>query len=136
MFNLGYEVLLQALNRFFTHTDETDEQLDTLVGAAFGLMAGVLRPLGRTLPRLPAGPAIPGGRPGRRSRCTTSSATSCPGASRLGAAVRARDHPRDAERRRGGPSRRARRGERRGYRGRRHSGATLAHVPEELRHAQ
>jgi Ferritin-like len=60
VFNLGYEVLLQALNRFFTHTDETDEQLQILVGAAFGLMAGVLRPLGRTLPRLPAGPGHPG----------------------------------------------------------------------------
>ena len=60
VFNLGYEVLLQALNRFFTHTDETEEQLQTLVGAAFGLMAGVLRPLGRTLPRLPAGPSHPG----------------------------------------------------------------------------
>jgi len=60
VFNLGYEVLLQALNRFFTHTDETDEQLQTLVGAAFGLMAGVLRPLGQTLPRLPAGAGHPG----------------------------------------------------------------------------
>jgi len=56
VFNLGYEVLLQILNRFFTHTDETGEQLEILVGAAFGLMAGVLRPLGRTLPRLSAGP--------------------------------------------------------------------------------
>jgi hypothetical protein len=53
-------VLLQTLNRFFTHTDETDEQLQILVGAAFELMAGVLRPLGRTLPRLPAGPDHPG----------------------------------------------------------------------------
>ena len=60
VFNLGYELLLQALNRFFTHTDETDEQLRTLVGAAFGLMADVLRPLGRALPRLPAGPGHPG----------------------------------------------------------------------------
>jgi len=60
VFNLGYEVLLQTLNRFFTHTDETDEQLQTLVGVAFELMAGVLRPLGRTLPRLPAGPDHPG----------------------------------------------------------------------------
>jgi len=60
VFNLGYEVLLQALNRFFTHTDETEAQLQTLVGAAFGLMAGVLRPLGRALPRLSAGPGHPG----------------------------------------------------------------------------
>jgi len=60
VFNLGYEVLLQTLNRFFTHTDETDEQLQILVNAAFGLMANVLRPLGRTLPRLPVGPDHPG----------------------------------------------------------------------------
>jgi len=60
VFNLGYEMLLQALNRFFTHTDETEVQLQTLVGAAFGLMAGVLRPLGRSLLRLPAGPRHPG----------------------------------------------------------------------------
>ena len=60
VFSLGYETLLQLLNRFFTHTDESDEQLNTLVGAAFGLMAGVLRPLGRALTRLPAGPEHPG----------------------------------------------------------------------------
>ena len=59
LFNLGYEVLLQVLTRFFTHTDETDEQLSTLVGAAFGLMAGVMRPLGAALTRMPAGPAHP-----------------------------------------------------------------------------
>jgi Ferritin-like len=60
LFNLGYEVLLQVLTRFFTHTDETDEQLGTLVQAAFGLMGGVLRPLGTALTRMPAGPGHPG----------------------------------------------------------------------------
>jgi len=60
LFNLGYEVLLQVLTRFFTHTDETDKQLDTLVQAAFGLMSGVLRPLGAALTRLPVGPENPG----------------------------------------------------------------------------
>jgi hypothetical protein len=60
VFNLGYETLLQLLNRFFTHTDETAEQLDTLTGSAFSLMGGVLGPLGRTLTRLPAGPEHPG----------------------------------------------------------------------------
>jgi hypothetical protein len=59
LFNLGYETLLQVLNRFFTHTDETDSQLQTLVGAAFQLMAGVVGPLGRALTRLPAGPEYP-----------------------------------------------------------------------------
>jgi Ferritin-like len=60
LFNLGYEVLLQVLTRFFTHTDETDEQLDALVQAAFSLMGGVLRPLGTALTRLPVGPENPG----------------------------------------------------------------------------
>src|SRR5690348_3670716 len=36
VFNLGYEVLLQVLNRSFTHTDETEAQLQTLVGAEIG----------------------------------------------------------------------------------------------------
>jgi len=60
MFNLGYEVLLQTLTRYFTHTDETPEQLATLVSTALGLMAGVLRPLGNTLTTLPVGPEHPG----------------------------------------------------------------------------
>jgi hypothetical protein len=59
LFNLGYEVLLHVLTRFFTHTDETDEQLDALAGAAFGLMTGVLKPLGTALTRLPFGPGSP-----------------------------------------------------------------------------
>jgi hypothetical protein len=60
LFNLGYEVLLQVLTRFFTHTDETDKQLDTLVQAAFSIMSGVLRPLGTALTRMPAGPGHSG----------------------------------------------------------------------------
>jgi Ferritin-like len=60
LFNLAYEVLLQVLTRFFTHTDETDEQLDALVQAAFDIMSGVLRPVGTALTRLPAGPGFPG----------------------------------------------------------------------------
>jgi hypothetical protein len=60
LFNLGYEVLLQLLTRFFTHTDETDEQLDALVQAALGIMANVLKPLGTALTRLPMGPGNPG----------------------------------------------------------------------------
>jgi hypothetical protein len=55
-FNLAYEVLLQLLTRFFTHTDETDEQLRSLVEAAFSLMAGVMRPLAGALTAMPAGP--------------------------------------------------------------------------------
>jgi hypothetical protein len=60
LFNLGYEVVLHVLTRFFTHTDETDEQLGTLIEVAFGLMGGVMRPLGTALARLPAGPDHPG----------------------------------------------------------------------------
>jgi len=60
LFNLGYEVLLQMLGRFFNHTDETNEQLDALVHAAFGIMTGVLKPLGTALTRLPMGPGSPG----------------------------------------------------------------------------
>jgi hypothetical protein len=60
LFNLGYETLLQLLTRFFTHTDETEEQLGVLTESAFQLMAGVLAPLGRALTRLPAGAAYPG----------------------------------------------------------------------------
>jgi Ferritin-like len=60
LFTVAYEALLQVLTRFFTHTEESDEQLDALAGAAFGLMGGVLEPLGTALTRLPAGPDCPG----------------------------------------------------------------------------
>jgi Ferritin-like len=60
LFALGYETLLQVLTRFFTHTGETAEQLDMLTDAAFGLMSGVLEPLGSALTLLPAGPGHPG----------------------------------------------------------------------------
>jgi hypothetical protein len=53
---VAYEVVLQLLNRFFTHTGETDEQLGTLIGAAIGVMGGVLRPLASSLTLLPVGP--------------------------------------------------------------------------------
>jgi ferritin-like protein len=57
---LGYELVLHLLTRFFTHTDETDEQLDVLVNCAIDTMAGVLRPLATTLTTLPIGPEHPG----------------------------------------------------------------------------
>ncbi|MGN6169784.1 MAG: ferritin-like domain-containing protein [Solirubrobacteraceae bacterium] len=53
---VAYELVLQLLLRFFTHTEETDEQLETLIGSAIELMAAVVRPLGTTLARLPFGP--------------------------------------------------------------------------------
>ena len=56
---LSYELVLHVLTRFFTHTDETDQQLDVLVGAAIDTMAGVLRPLATTLTSRPVGPEHP-----------------------------------------------------------------------------
>jgi hypothetical protein len=58
--NLAYEAILWMLTRFFTHTDESEEELDVLIGGAITMMAGVLRPLGTELARRPAGPAHPG----------------------------------------------------------------------------
>ena len=58
--NLAYELILHLLTRFFTHTDETGEQLGILVSSAIGTMAGALRPLGSAMATLPAGPAHPG----------------------------------------------------------------------------
>ena len=60
VFNVGYEVLLQLMTRYFAHTDETDEQLKLLADAGFTVMFGVLRPLGELLTALPVGPEHPG----------------------------------------------------------------------------
>jgi hypothetical protein len=57
---LAYELVLQLLTRYFTHTDETDERLGVLIDAAIGLMSGVLRPLATGLTTLPVGEAHPG----------------------------------------------------------------------------
>ncbi len=60
LFNVSYEVLLQILERYFAHTEETDAQLATLAGAAVTLMVGVLSPLGDLITTLPVGPQHPG----------------------------------------------------------------------------
>jgi hypothetical protein len=60
LFNVGYEVLLQLLQRYFAHTAETDAQLATLANAAVALMVGVLKPLGDLVTTLPVGPEQPG----------------------------------------------------------------------------
>ena len=60
LFNVGYEVLLQILQRYFAHTEETDAQLATLSNAATRLMFGVLKPLGDLITTLPVGPEQPG----------------------------------------------------------------------------
>jgi hypothetical protein len=60
LFNVGYEILLQILERYFAHTEETDAQLGTLASAALTLMRGVLGPLGDLITTLPVGPEHPG----------------------------------------------------------------------------
>jgi hypothetical protein len=60
LFNVSYEILLQLLERYFAHTEETDPQLETLANAAVTLMGGVLRPLGDLITTLPIGPEHPG----------------------------------------------------------------------------
>jgi hypothetical protein len=60
LFNVSYEILVQILERYFAHTEETDAQLATLARAAVTLMSGVLRPLGELITTLPAGPEHPG----------------------------------------------------------------------------
>jgi Ferritin-like len=60
LFNVSYEILLQILERYFAHTDETDAQLATLANAAVTLMSGVLRPLGDLITTLSIGPEHPG----------------------------------------------------------------------------
>jgi hypothetical protein len=59
LFNVGYEILLQMLHRYFAHTEETDAQLATLSSAAVALMVGVLKPLGDVITTLPVGPEQP-----------------------------------------------------------------------------
>ena len=54
---LPREILLQILERYFAHTEETDAQLATLASAAITLMVWVLRPLGDLITTLPVGPA-------------------------------------------------------------------------------
>jgi hypothetical protein len=61
---IAYEVLLHLLTRFFTHTDESDEQLGLLISTAFEVMGGIIRPLGHALTKLPTGPGAEGRNPG------------------------------------------------------------------------
>jgi hypothetical protein len=60
LFNVCYEILLLALQRFFAHTEETDTQLAALADAAVTLMIRVIKPLGDLITTLPAGPEYPG----------------------------------------------------------------------------
>jgi CDGSH-type Zn-finger protein/truncated hemoglobin YjbI len=56
LFNVTYEILLQIFERYFAHTQETDEQLKALADATITLMARVIKPLGDLITTLPAGP--------------------------------------------------------------------------------
>jgi hypothetical protein len=60
LFNVGYEILLQVLSRFFNRIGETDSESMALADVAVGLMFEVIRPLGEHLTELPAGAAYPG----------------------------------------------------------------------------
>ncbi|HEX4098916.1 MAG TPA: ferritin-like domain-containing protein [Pseudonocardiaceae bacterium] len=60
LFNVAYEILLQALERYFAHTEETDAQLATLADLTVSLMLRVIKPLGELITTLPAGPDHPG----------------------------------------------------------------------------
>ena len=60
LFNVSYEILVQLLERYFAHTEETDEQLATLAQGAITLMGSVLRPLGELITTQPVGPEHPG----------------------------------------------------------------------------
>ncbi len=54
LFNASYALMVELLMRFFGHTDESDEELKTLVNTALATMRGVIRPLGTILTTLPA----------------------------------------------------------------------------------
>jgi hypothetical protein len=45
LFNVCYEILLLALQRFFAHTEESDARLAVLADAAVTLMIRVIKPL-------------------------------------------------------------------------------------------
>ena len=60
LFNVCYEILLQAFERFFAHTEETDAQLQALADATIALMARVISPLGGLITTLPVGGSHPG----------------------------------------------------------------------------
>ena len=60
VFNVCYEILLLAFQRFFAHTEESDAQLAALADATVTLMVRVIKPLGDLITTLSAGPEYPG----------------------------------------------------------------------------
>lgn len=57
---VAYELILHFLTRFFTHTEETEDELALLIAISIRLMTNVLRPLGTALAGMPVGPEHPG----------------------------------------------------------------------------
>ncbi len=57
LFDGCYEALVLMLARFFAHTEETEEELKTLIDVAIDAMFNVIEPLGELITTLPAGPA-------------------------------------------------------------------------------
>jgi CDGSH-type Zn-finger protein/truncated hemoglobin YjbI len=53
LFNVVYEVLLLVLERYFAHTEETDEEIAVLAQVTLGLMFDAVKPLGSLLTDLP-----------------------------------------------------------------------------------
>ena len=60
LLNASYEVMLQMLVRFFAHTEETEEELQTLSDTAVSAMSLLIKPLGQLLTTLPVGVDSPG----------------------------------------------------------------------------
>jgi CDGSH-type Zn-finger protein/truncated hemoglobin YjbI len=54
IFNVGYEVMLQILARYFGHGHETLEEAQVLADTAVALMRSVIQPVGQLLTRMPA----------------------------------------------------------------------------------
>ncbi len=76
VFNASYGVMVEMLMRFFDHTEESSQELKTLVDTALGTMQGVIRPLGAMLTTLPATTAGDTPEPVRASRSAGRSTTS------------------------------------------------------------
>jgi CDGSH-type Zn-finger protein len=60
LFNVAYDTMLLMLLRFFSHTDESEEELAKLANATIYIMKSVLRPLGEALTKMPMGVCLPG----------------------------------------------------------------------------
>ena len=60
LFNASYSVAIGVLSRFYVHQPDHPRELQLLVSAGIGLMAGVIKPLGAVLTTLPVSRRLPG----------------------------------------------------------------------------